>query len=356
MKKTGAKKRNYSIKTSQICGMSILCALAVVFACFARGMWPSAPFLEYTPADVPVLMGSFMYGPLAGVIMAAIVAVIQGVSVSASSGIIGIAMNFISTAAFVLVGGLIYKKMRTLKGAIIAVICSAISGVIVMMLWNMILTPIFMKVERQMVIAMIPTVFLPFNLVKYFSNAAITFILYKATHKLLNFAFRKVPDIKLGKIRLSGEYNVTDIEGTNDLAEKIANTLSGGEIILLSGDLGAGKTTFTKALAKALDVEEEITSPTFTILNVYESGRLKLNHLDMYRIESEDELTELGLEECISQDGVTVIEWNKLTCLTGRIIDVKINYTGETSRCFVVSDSQDEKTPEKKKKKVEEPI
>lgn len=87
-----------------------------------------------------------------------------------------------------------------------------------------------------------------------------------------------------------GKHTVKNIEETYALAKQIASTLKGGEVILLSGDLGAGKTTFTKGLAKALGIDDEVTSPTFTILNVYEDGRLKLNHLDMYRVESADEL------------------------------------------------------------------
>ena len=116
----------------------------------------------------------------------------------------------------------------------------------------------------------------------------------------------------------------TDTKETNSLAKRVADTLTGGEVIILSGDLGAGKTTFTKGLAKALGVESEVTSPTFTIMNVYEEGRLKLNHLDMYRIEHEDDLYELGVEDAIGGDTVTVIEWNKLTSLGDKVIYIDV--------------------------------
>lgn len=350
--KKAAKKR-VTIKTSQICEMAILTSLAIVLACFARGIWPTAGFLEYTPADVPVLMGTFMYGPAAGVIMAALVAIIQGVSVSASSGIIGIVMNFISIGVFVFVAGMIYKFKHSLKGAVVSLIAGALCGVAAMILWNIALTPLFMKVDRSMVLAMIPTVFLPFNLVRYFSNAAITFILYKSTHKLLKFAFKNVPDIKLGK-KLSGSYASDGEDETCELAGKVADTLKGGEIILLEGELGAGKTTFTKGLAKALGVTEEVTSPTFTIMNVFESGRLKLNHLDMYRVESSDELYELGIEDEIGgEDCVIVIEWNKLDRLTGRIITVKITGDGENTRKIEIEDSGEGKLSQKPPRKKE---
>lgn len=99
-------------------------------------------------------------------------------------------------------------------------------------------------------------------------------------------------------------------EETFALAKRVADKLKGGEIILLSGDLGAGKTTFTKGLAKALGVKETVTSPTFTYVKEYD-GRLKLYHFDMYRVADADEVYELGLEEYFYKGGVVVAEWNK---------------------------------------------
>lgn len=335
------KSKRFTIKTNELCGMAVLSALAVILACFARGAWPMAVFLEYSPADVPVLIGTFLYGPVAGVIMSFVVAVIQGVTVSASSGIIGIVMNFISLVSLCVVAGLIYKKKHTLKGAILALCCGALSGVVVMLLWNIILTPLYMGVERSEVIALLPTVFLPFNLVRYISNAVMTFLLYKLTHKFFDFAFRKLPDISLSKI--SGKYDSSSEEETFAIAKKVADTLKGGETILLDGDLGAGKTTFTKGLAAALGVKDEVTSPTFTIMNVYEDGRLPLCHLDMYRLESSDEIAELGVSDTAPENAVTVIEWNKFTDLTGRIINVKIVADGENDRIFDITDSAEAK-------------
>ncbi|MBQ9060970.1 MAG: tRNA (adenosine(37)-N6)-threonylcarbamoyltransferase complex ATPase subunit type 1 TsaE [Firmicutes bacterium] len=85
-----------------------------------------------------------------------------------------------------------------------------------------------------------------------------------------------------------------------------------GQVIALTGDLGAGKTTLTKAIAKGLGVSEMITSPTFTIVKEYRSGRLPLFHFDVYRIGDIDEMYELGYEEYFFGDGVCVIEWADL--------------------------------------------
>lgn len=119
---------------------------------------------------------------------------------------------------------------------------------------------------------------------------------------------------------------------THALAEKIARTLSGGEAILLSGTLGAGKTTFTKGLAKALGVQKTVVSPTFTIIKEYQGTSLMLYHIDMYRIEDEDEIYELGIEELYQKDSVTVIEWNKMEELPEKVIRINISVIGESER------------------------
>lgn len=125
-------------------------------------------------------------------------------------------------------------------------------------------------------------------------------------------------------------YISNSVEETIILATKLANKLVGGEIILLNGELGAGKTTFTKGLAKALGINEIVTSPTFTFMKSY-NGRLKLYHYDMYRVDSEDELYELGLAEYLYADGVCVIEWNKFEDLVNPIV-IDISYLGRKSR------------------------
>ena len=96
---------------------------------------------------------------------------------------------------------------------------------------------------------------------------------------------------------------------TRDFAEAFAGGLQAGDVVALVGDLGTGKTTMTKYLARALGVTEEITSPTFTIVKEYHSGRLPLYHFDVYRLTSGQELLDLGLEEYFGGDGVAVVEW-----------------------------------------------
>ncbi len=125
-------------------------------------------------------------------------------------------------------------------------------------------------------------------------------------------------------------------EETFALAKRVADKLKGGEIILLSGDLGAGKTTFTKGLAKALGVKETVTSPTFTYVKEYD-GRLKLYHFDMYRVADADEVYELGLEEYFYKGGVVVAEWNKFDDVKDPI-RISIKSLGGDLREFEIDD------------------
>ncbi len=96
---------------------------------------------------------------------------------------------------------------------------------------------------------------------------------------------------------------------TRALGEKLAGRLQPGDVLLLEGDLGAGKSELTRGIARGLGVAETVTSPSFTILNVYESGRCPLYHFDWYRLESAEELYELGMDEYLGGDGIAVVEW-----------------------------------------------
>ena len=130
-----------------------------------------------------------------------------------------------------------------------------------------------------------------------------------------------------------------NLNDTQNIAKKFCDTLKGGEIITLNGDLGAGKTTFTQFLAKALGITEPVTSPTFTLMNQYLNGRLKLYHFDMYRIEDIDEILETGLTEYFGNlDAVCVIEWaeNIKSLLPQNLITINIKKIGETERLFEI--------------------
>ncbi len=98
-------------------------------------------------------------------------------------------------------------------------------------------------------------------------------------------------------------------EETYELGESLGRKAGAGQIYTLIGDLGTGKTVFTQGFAKGMGVKEYVNSPTFTILQVYEDGRLPLYHFDVYRIEEPEEMEEIGYEDYFFGDGVTLIEW-----------------------------------------------
>lgn len=106
-------------------------------------------------------------------------------------------------------------------------------------------------------------------------------------------------------------YETHNEEETRKIGQQLGKSAKAGQIFCLNGDLGTGKTVFTKGFALGLGITEHITSPTFTIINVYE-GRLSFYHFDVYRIDDPDELYELGYEEYFFGDGVCLVEWAEL--------------------------------------------
>ena len=107
------------------------------------------------------------------------------------------------------------------------------------------------------------------------------------------------------------EYVSNSPSETEALGESLGRRLSPGAVVAFTGDLGAGKTAFTRGLARGLGIPDRITSPTFTIANEYEGGRLPLFHFDMYRLGSADELFDIGWEDYLRRGGVCAVEWSE---------------------------------------------
>ncbi|WP_010098010.1 tRNA (adenosine(37)-N6)-threonylcarbamoyltransferase complex ATPase subunit type 1 TsaE [Ornithinibacillus scapharcae] len=121
------------------------------------------------------------------------------------------------------------------------------------------------------------------------------------------------------------------VDETLSIAEKLASLLKPGDVITLEGDLGAGKTTFTKGIATGLGISRTLSSPTFTIIKEY-MGRMPLYHMDVYRLEGSDE--DIGFDEYFHGDGVSVVEWAQFIedYLPEERLDITIRYKGEQSR------------------------
>ncbi len=132
---------------------------------------------------------------------------------------------------------------------------------------------------------------------------------------------------------------------TESLGEKFGRAAQTGLVIALSGDLGAGKTQLVRGLARGLGVAGRVHSPTFTLVNEYAGGRLKLFHLDLYRLETVEQILTAGIEEYLSPEGVAVIEWAERLATGGwplaagkKFVRVKIEIVNETERMIIYDD------------------
>ena len=177
---------NHKHKTVVLAKMGMLVAISIVLVAIIHfPIFPAGAFMEYDPADIPILIGTFAFGPVAGIILTVVTSVIQGVTVSAGSGVYGIIMHIIATGVLVIVAGTIYKFNKTRKGAVIALIAGILAMTAAMMGANMIITPIFMGVPRSVVWDLMPFI-AAFNLVKAGVNGFVTFLLYKRVSAFLH--------------------------------------------------------------------------------------------------------------------------------------------------------------------------
>ena len=164
-------------RTKQLVVLAMLCAIAYIVMFICR--IPIVLFLKYEPKDVIITIGGFMMGPLAALIVSVVVSLVEMLTVS-DTGVIGLIMNVISTCAFSCTASLIYKKQHNLKGAVLGLLVAVVVVTGVMMLWNYLITPLYMTNQsRADIAAMLVPVFLPFNLLKAGLNMALTLLLYK---------------------------------------------------------------------------------------------------------------------------------------------------------------------------------
>lgn len=173
------------MNTKKLTTLGVLAACSVVLMYLIRIPFPPAPFLEYDPADVPILIGAFLFGPWWGLALTVVVSVLQGMTVSAGSGVIGIIMHVTATGCFAILAGSIYKKFHTRKAAYVALGLGVLVQTAIMALMNLWLTPIYMGTPTDVVLGMMIPVIIPFNLIKAGVNAFVTALVYKKIHKFL---------------------------------------------------------------------------------------------------------------------------------------------------------------------------
>lgn len=171
-----AMNRSRTVKIAKM-GAMVAISVAMVYLIHFP-IFPAVAFLEYDPADISILIGTFAFGPLAGLVLTVVTALIQGLTVSAGSGLYGILMHIIATGVLSFVAGTIYHQKKTRKNAIIGLIAGMAAMAIVMMGANLLITPLFMGVPRAVVRELMPFI-VGFNVIKAGINGVVTFLLYK---------------------------------------------------------------------------------------------------------------------------------------------------------------------------------
>lgn len=203
-----------SLDVKRLVLLAMLAALAYIAVCLIR--IPAVAFLKYEPKDVIIVMGGFILGPLASLIIAGVTALVEMVTIS-DTGFIGAIMNLLSSACYACTAALVYKHRRTLWGAIGGLVLGSAAMVAVMLLWNWLITPLYMGVDRQAVVEMLIPVFLPFNAVKALLNSALVLCLYKPLitalrkARLVNAPEGRTGGFKLGLYLLAGAVLATGI-------------------------------------------------------------------------------------------------------------------------------------------------
>ena len=190
-------------RTNKLTVLAMLSAVACVVMFIRVSFMPAAPFLIYDPKDIVIAIGGFILGPLAVIAMSLIVAFVEMFTVSAD-GWVGFAMNVFSSCSFALPAAVIYKKVHTLKGALIGLVAGWLFVTAVMIMWNYIITPVYRGFPREVIVPMLPTVFLPFNLIKYGLGAATTMLIYKP----LSLALQKMKIIQKREAKASVKENL----------------------------------------------------------------------------------------------------------------------------------------------------
>ena len=357
---------------SWVAKMAIMVALS--FVLYYLGHYIKIPifpsFLDFQISELPALFAGFSMGPVSGCLVIIIKCALK--LPLSSTAFVGELTDMLLGVSFVLPASLLYRFIKSKKSALYGMLISTIIATAVAVLINRYISvPFYVNfyfhgnIEILVNALLVPVypkatvdnfwgwylgcAVVPFNLLRYIVVSVITFLFYKRLSKILHWdgtSFKKKQESEdtetLGYLLdENGDYYSKSVDDTNLLALALSKELQGNEKIILEGELGAGKTTFTKGLAKALGVEDEVTSPTFTIMNQYLGGKYPLYHLDMYRIEKEEDIYELGVEDEID-NGITIIEWNKLQSLTGKIIVVKIDVLDENSRKFNIKEQQND--------------
>lgn len=168
--------------TRQLVTMALMCAIAALLSFIEFPLLPGVTWLKFDASNMPAMVAGFAYGPAGGIAVGIITAIIHGLLMADFTGAL---MNIMVVVCFVLPAALIYKKMHTFTGAIIGLVFSIIAGVIGAIIGNLLLTPSWLGIPFDAVIALITPVLIPFNIIKGLINAVLTLIIYKSISNII---------------------------------------------------------------------------------------------------------------------------------------------------------------------------
>ena len=163
-------------KVKRLTTIAMLAALAYVSTVLIR--IPVVLFLKYDPKDIVITLGGLIYGPVTALIVSVVVSLVEMVTIS-DTGVIGMVMNVLASCSFACTVAIFYRNHRNISGAIKGLICGCLCATAVMLLWNYLVTPIYMNVDRETVVGLLLPYILPYNLLKTSLNAVVVFLLYK---------------------------------------------------------------------------------------------------------------------------------------------------------------------------------
>ena len=173
------------IKIDRLVKLGMLTALSIILVYVIHfPIFPAATYLEYDMADVPILIGTFLYGPWWGLALTAVVSLLQWLLVSPQGMWVGAVMHFCATGSYVVAAGLIYSYNKSRAGALFGMAVGAVLQTLMMIPMNLIFSVHFYGIPRESIIALLPTAIIPFNAIKTVANSLITFLLYKRVSKI----------------------------------------------------------------------------------------------------------------------------------------------------------------------------
>lgn len=319
--------------TKNLTTLAVFVAVGYGLSWLEFPLFPAVEFLKLDFSNLITMLAGYMFGPLGVVIVEGLKQLLIFLTHSSTAGV-GQLANFIMTAAFAIPPSLLYLFKKGKKWVLIGMAIGSVAQILVALLCNRYITfPLYMGAGAKAVFNSVWLYIVAFNAVKVVIISVLTFLIYKRFNRVLNRIFSPRKIVPTQKVQ--GTFNTSSESETANLAKRLAKTLKGGEIILLNGELGAGKTVFVRSMAEELKVEEGVVSPTFTLMNEYHGDKVNLVHIDAYRLTSGKEAYEAGLTEYFGKkDCICCIEWaeNIADAFSGNSVTIEIKYTGENSR------------------------